>query len=75
MDYILQFDTEADAQNALPQLYDAVSGWDTSLTIPNVQVTDVNGNPAPGWFIRMGVATDLTPFDQTGWTCQPVFAS
>ena len=75
-DYILQFSDELSAQSDLSQYYNVTDGWDTSLTIPNIVVTDVNGDPALGWFIRItGLPqSGTTPFDQTGWICQPVFA-
>lgn len=69
---LLQFDTEQNAQAALPSLY-SESGWNTSLCIPNVTVTQEDGTPVSGWFVRVGEDTGLTPFDETGFISSPVF--
>lgn len=90
MNYLLKFDTEQDAQAALPTLY-SIEGWDMSLCIPNVQVWKVTGTQTvtddgglthqedvrefqSGWFIRVSTDTGLTPFDATGFISSPIFA-
>ena len=76
---LYKFTDEASAQAdpAVGPLYES-GAWRGDVCIPGVQVTDDQGNPVSGWFIRIAgpVLNDSAVYSlPEGWLAQPDFAS